>query len=311
MTNRMTNGMNGTARASQQSAGLAANAQHDSQPAEYRYHLLRAAADKFSCGLAALADDQWPQVEARARQSFCLENLVLNAPEAQAVCIPEDQIEQALVEVRSRYADEAQFRDELALNGLDLAALRRALQRELTFDAVIRTVGARHAPVTEADEQLFYELHAKRFRQPETRSARHLLITVNEEFAENSRATARARLEALAEQIKPGDAATFGELARNHSECPSALQDGQLGTLTSGQLYPALDNALFEMVEGAISEVLESPLGFHLLYCEAISPAKTVPFEQARERIRQALTERRQGEMQKAWIAELRAQTGK
>ncbi|MBK5970337.1 MULTISPECIES: nitrogen fixation protein NifM [Thiorhodovibrio] len=277
------------------------------RPLEYRHHLLRAAADQFSCGLAALTEEQWPQVEARAEQSFALETLVLSAPEAQAVCIPDDQVEQALAAVRARYADEQEFTEELALNGLEISVLRRALQRELSFDAVIRAVGARHAPVTEADEQLFYELHTERFSQPETRAARHLLITVNEDYAENQRAAARARIEALAEETKGNDVDAFAELARRHSECPTALEDGRLGTMTPGQLYPALDTALFAMAPGEVSAVLESPLGFHLLFCEAVTPAKTVPFEQARERIRQTLTDRRQRETQKAWIAELRS----
>ncbi|MBK1647202.1 nitrogen fixation protein NifM [Rhabdochromatium marinum] len=277
------------------------------QPAEYHYHRLRAAADKFSCGLAALSDEQWPEVEARAAQSFALETLVLNAPEARDVVIPEQQIEQALNQLRARYSDEREFLSELALNDLDLALLRRALQRELRFDAVMRAVGARHAPVTEADEQLFYELHAERFSQPETRTARHLLVTINDEFAENRRPAARARIESLVTQVTCGDIAGFGQLARAHSECPSALEDGRLGTLTAGQLYPALDAALFALAEGEISGVLESPLGFHLLCCESITPARQASFAQARERIHQALTERRQREIQKAWISELRA----
>jgi peptidyl-prolyl cis-trans isomerase C len=278
------------------------------KPPEYRYHVLRAAADQYACGLAALSDAQWPQVEARAEQSFALETLVLNAPEAQAVCIPEAQIEQALAEVRSRYSDEREFIEELALNGLDLPVLRRALQRELCFDTAIRGVGARHAPVTAADEQLFYEQHAGRFRQPETRHARHLLITINDDFAENARAAAKARIEALAQEMHPGDAEAFGQLARSHSECPTALEDGRLGRLPPGQLYAALDSALFALAEGEISGVLESPLGFHLLFCEAIVPAQEVSFEQARERIHQALSQRRQREAQKAWIAALQAQ---
>jgi peptidyl-prolyl cis-trans isomerase C len=277
------------------------------RPPEYRYHLLRAAADQFSCGLAALTEEQWPPVKARAAQSFALESLVISAPEARAVCIPEHHIEQALAAVRERYANAREFTEELALNGLELATLRRALQRELCFDAVIRAVGARHAPVTQADEQLFYELHAERFSQPETRTARHLLITINEDFAENQRAASRARIQALAEQSQPGNAEAFGELASRHSECPSALEHGRLGTLTKGQLYPALDSALFAMTQGQVSGVLESPLGFHLLYCETIHPARTVPFAQARARIHQTLSDRRRRETQKAWIAALRA----
>ncbi len=280
------------------------------QPPEYRYHLLRAAADLYSLGLAVLSAEQWPQVEARARQSFDLETLVLNAAEAQAVCVPDAQIDQALEAVRARYADEAAFLDELTQNGIALPVLRRALQRELTFDAIIRAQGARHAPITEAEALEFYAQHVERFRQPERRDARHLLITINDEFTENQRAVARARIDDLARQATPGDVAAFGQLARRYSECPSALQDGQLGALTPGQLYPALDAALFAMTQGAVSGVLESPLGFHLLLCEAILPARVLSFEQARERIHQALSERRARETQKVWIAALRDTQG-
>lgn len=276
------------------------------KPPEYRYHLLRAATEQYACGLATLSDAQWPAVEARAEQSFALETLVLNSPEARAVCIPETQIEQALTDVRARYADEQDFTEELALNGLDLLTLRRALWRERCFDAVVRAVGARHTPVTEADARLFYQQHAERFRQPETRVARHLLITINEDFAENARAAAQARIEALAEDIGQADAEVFGQFARRHSECPTALEEGRLGALPPGQLYAALDSVLFALAEGEVSAVLESPLGFHLLLCEAIVPPQEIPFEQVRARIHQALTEQRQREAQKAWMGRLR-----
>lgn len=277
------------------------------KPAGDGYHLLRAAADLFGCALAGLADHQWPEVEARARESHALETLVLNAEEAGAIQIPEARVEQALATLRARYADQREFLDELARNGLDLDSLRHALRRELLFDAVMRSVGARHEPITAKEERAFYAQYAPRFQRPETRDARHLLITINAEFAENSRAAARARIEALASELRPGDAAGFGALARQHSECPTALQDGRLGTLKAGQLYPELDAVLFTLSMGAISGVLESPLGFHLLYCERIVPAHALSFEQARARIHQALRERHQRETQRAWIARLRA----
>jgi peptidyl-prolyl cis-trans isomerase C len=145
-------------------------------------------------------------------------------------------------------------------------------------------------------------------------------VTINTDYLENSRNAARARIDAIARMFAAGAtgseaAATgadadskvrrFGDAARRHSECPTALEDGRIGDVHPGQLYPAVDAALFALAEGAISPVVESPMGFHLVLCERIKPAKTVPFAEARGRIREALERQRRREAQRAWLAEL------
>ena len=143
----------------------------------------------------------------------------------------------------------------------------------------------------------------------ERRTARHLLITVNDDFAENRRDLARARIEQLAEQMQGpagGRAQRFESLARQHSECPTALEGGRLGEVVPGQLYPALDAALFALGSGEIGGPVESELGFHLLLCERIQPGRSIPFTQARPQIRALLEERGRRNCQKAWIGGLR-----
>jgi peptidyl-prolyl cis-trans isomerase C len=277
--------------------------------AAYRYHLLRAATERFQLNLAALAPEQRAAAEAQAAQTFALEERVLGAREATEVVIADSTVEQSLTEVAGRFADPDEFHADLARNGLDAAALRLALRRELTFDAVMRRVGSRHATVTETDARLFYELHGDRFQAPERRSVRHILITVNDDFAENTRDAARARAEELAGRLaKSTDDPIhrFARLARRHSECPTATQDGKLGDIVRGQLYPEVDAALFALPEGAVSEPVESEMGFHILLCERIQPAGTLPFMQVKDRIRSALIKRRSREAQRAWLDELR-----
>ena len=280
------------------SAGLSA----PPAAAVYRYHLLRAALDLFQCNLAALAPDQWPAVRRRATQSFVLEERVLVTDEARAIAIPSTRIDQAVAAVRARYTSETEFMADLAANGLALATVRAALARELLFDAVLQAVGARHAPVRAADEERFYGQYRARFVVAERRVARHLLITINEAFIENRRAAAHARIAALAEDAARGDVAHFAALARRHSECPTALGGGRLGAVGRGQLYPALEAALFALPVGQVSAVIESPLGFHLLWCERIDPERTLDLDQARAGIRAALTAQRRRACQQAWL---------
>lgn len=308
---------------------------------DYRYHLLRAASARFKCGVGALTPPQQEAAAALAARTLALEDLVLGTSEAAAVVIPDTDRQRAFSEVKGRYASEAEFEDDLARNGLDSDALRRALRRELTFDAVMRRIGNRHPPVSETDERLFYELHQDRFQRPERRTARHILITVNDDYPENRRAAALARLEAIAAQLAPpaggpasaansapGSAAPadtdpdtehpaapgieslgerFARLAQRHSECPTALDGGHLGTLARGQLFPAVDAALFGLDAGAVSAIVESPVGLHLVLCEAIVPAAALPFDEVRPRLRDALLQRRRREAQRAWLAQLGA----
>jgi nitrogen fixation protein NifM len=151
------------------------------------------------------------------------------------------------------------------------------------------------------DAELFYRLHIDRFLQPERRRVRHILVTINDSFAENDSDAARQRIEVIAARLakEPG---RFTEQALKHSECPTALQGGLLGEYPRGQLFAALDGALFRLKEGETSAILESPLGFHLLRCEAILPPGAVPFQEALPRIRRMIADQRARGIQRTWL---------
>jgi peptidyl-prolyl cis-trans isomerase C len=276
----------------------------NSGPPELRYQLLRVALERFKRTPSALSPAELAQAQCQAEQTFDLETLVLGSPEAQGLVIPAERLDEALNAVAVRYPDAEAFTADLADNRLDETLLRCALHRELLFDAVMQQVGARRPEISEVDERLFYQLHRDRFTHAERRTARHILISVNDDFAENSHAAALARIEHLADRLR-GRPNRFESLARRHSECPTALDGGRLGTVIRGQLYPELDAALFELGQGEVSGVVGSELGFHVLLCEKIHPGRAMPFTQVRERIRALLDERRRRTCQRAWIAGL------
>ncbi len=266
------------------------------------YHRLRAALSRFKTAPSELGTSERAAIEQIARREHALEAGVLDTPEAPDVTVPDAVVEAAMAQVRARYASADALDEDLARNGMTSETLREALRRELRVEAVLDRVGSRAAEVSEVDAQIYYYSHPEKFREPETRSARHILITVNPRFPENSPAAARKRLEHIARRVlhKP---ARFAEQAMKHSECPTAVQRGVLGRVARGTLYPALDEVLFSLQEGQVSEVVASELGFHLIYCEQIHPAGLVPLHVAVPRIRDKLQEQRRRICQKSWLA--------
>ncbi|MEJ2142916.1 MAG: nitrogen fixation protein NifM, partial [Gammaproteobacteria bacterium] len=175
---------------------------------------------------------------------------------------------------------------------------------ELLVDTVLDTVASKAADVSDMDVMIYYYLHKDKFSKPETREAYHILITINDDFDENKRDAAYSRLADIRKRVikKPE---RFGEQALKHSECPTAMREGFLGNIPKGELYPELDKALFSMKQGEISEIIESPVGFHILFCKSIDEAGPVSIDQAEPKIREHLQQKRRRMCQKNWLSDL------
>lgn len=279
-------------------------AMREEQNAVYRYHLLRVALEHYQKNLAQLDDTQMVEVRKRASRTFDIESLVLGTPEAREVVIDARHLDAAVAEVSARYPDTRSFHADLAANGLDEAALRSALYRELVFDGVLQRIGSRRPSINDIDMRLYYELNRDRFLVPEKRAARQILVTINPDYPDNTRAAAQARIGKIAATLanRPG---RFAEQARRYSECPTALEGGKLGEISRGQLFPELDAVLFELREGEISEVVETEIGFHLLLCEKIQQVRQVPYARAAADIRTLLDARHRRNCQKTWLSDL------
>lgn len=265
------------------------------------YLELKAAQNLFGKAPAVLEASERARVQRVAARQYGLEARVLAAPEARDATVPAASLAAALAEVRKRYADEADFHADLLHNGLDEAGFADALERELMVEAILEKVGTRAARVSDIDVELYYQYHPDQFHRTETRRARHILVTVNDELPDNTHPVAQARIEAIAARLAR-EPQRFEEQAMKHSECPTALRGGLLGEVPSGQLYPELDAALFRMHEGETSDILESPMGLHLLRCEAITPAAVLKLKDARGPIRTLLEQRRKRVCQQAWV---------
>lgn len=277
---------------------------NQSCPPGFNYHLLRSALETYKKNTASLAPAEQRVVAEKAKKTFDLESLVIATPEASDVLIAQSQIDASLAEISSRYESEEAFIQDLNDNGLDEESLKYALHRELIFDATLQRVASNSPEVSDIDVHLFYEMNHDRFEEPEQRTVSHILITINEDYAENRREAALERIEEIRKKLGTRHN-RFADFAKRNSECPTAMDGGKMGVVKRGQLYAELDAALFSMEENQISDVIESELGFHLLLCEKIKPGKRIPLTRVADRIRDTLIARRQRNCQKAWITSL------
>lgn len=284
--------------------------QADSFAEQQPYHLLRTALALFQKTPSELDAGQLAQTIKQAFQEYEIETRVLESAEAAAVIVTDQAINKAVTAIRERFADEQAYLEVLSHNGLDQQSLQRALLRQCKVENVLERIASRASTVSEVEIGIFYHMHPEKFQRPEQRSVKHILITINEEFADNSRSRALQRIReiVLKLQHKPHK---FADLALRHSECPSALQGGELGIVSKGQLYPEIEAALFRLKEGQISDIIETEVGFHVVQCMRIHRAESIPFKKAQPKIRKLMLDRSRRNCQRAWLASLQSDSGR
>lgn len=68
----------------------------------------------------------------------------------------------------------------------------------------------------------------------------------------------------LKQQI--ADGASFADLAKEHSSCPSGQAGGSLGEFGQGQMVPEFDAVIFsDLPIGQVSNPVKTQFGYHLI----------------------------------------------
>jgi len=274
------------------------------EQAANRYHLLVVAQEQFGRNVNELDDEQRRRAERVAARKSAIEDKVLGTEMAVGAMIPESVLDEAVGKVMERYESKEEFDQSMVVNGLNLASLRKAIAQELKVDAVMERVANEVAATDETEASLYYYVNKEKFKRPETRTASHILITINDDYVENTRDNAQLKINEIAVRLNKKKH-SFSDQANKHSECPTAMNGGLLGKVKRGVLFPELERALFSLRAGDISTAIETEVGLHLLFCHEIEPAGIMPLAEILPRLCEQLTLDARSKYQRQWLAGL------
>jgi len=133
------------------------------------------------------------------------------------------------------------------------------------------------AVVTEDEIREYYDTNIREFDQPKTVEARHILITVAQDAAEEEVELARERAVEVLDKYKAGT--PFAELAQQYSEGPSKDSGGYLGAFKKEDMVAPFAEKAFSMAPGEVSEPVKTRFGWHLILVEKVNEASTKSLE--------------------------------
>lgn len=137
--------------------------------------------------------------------------------------------------------------------------------------------------VTDDEMLKYYEDNKDRFVNPETVSAKHILVDSEEKAKE------------IEEKLKKKEI-SFEDAAVEYSSCPSNMNGGELGTFGRGQMVPEFEEAAFELPVGKVSSPIKTQFGYHLVVVNEHSDASQAEYEEVKDEVRNALIYQKQNE---------------
>lgn len=175
-----------------------------------------------------------------------------------------------------------------------------AAERKMTVEALLKAIAAEAPRVTVAEARQVYKANPDRFILPERVRARHIVIHREQRSASEAVAT----LLNLRSKLLAG-AITWDEAVALTSSCPN---NSDLGFFQRGMMFESFEAAAFAAEEDAITDVVETPMGWHLIHVIAHAPEEQALFDEVREQLMADLQTERDREAIERYVDERKAQ---
>ena len=215
------------------------------------------------------------------------------------------QVAYRIAQYRAEQKDEADFQEALKKGGLSLQALQESARREIVINDFIEKRFASKATTSEAEAKRFYDDNRGKFKLGNTIRVSHILIGSSRGSSAEERKRAKAESVALLKRVREGE--NFGILARQYSACPSKVRGGDLGVLGLGEMDTSFERAAMALKLGEISDIVETPLGLHIIKLTEKHAPRTEPYDRAKPRILLHLKREKIDKLLAEYVVELRA----
>jgi peptidyl-prolyl cis-trans isomerase SurA len=222
--------------------------------------------------------------------------------------VSDEEIRQAIDDVRKQnnIPNQDALIAALATQGLTFDQYRTQLQEQIEKLKLVSMEVRAKVQVGDAEMRDYYAANQPKYTEEETFRARHIFFKTGEKATPE--AITRSKFAALAvlEDAKSGS--DFAELAKKFSEDPAARKDGgDLGSFKKGDMQPSLEKTILSLKPGEISDLVTTPIGYHIIKLEARTAGITKPFESVKSDIEEILYRKKSEERFNAWAKDLRS----
>jgi len=268
-----------------------------------RYLMAKVSTEMYHSNPEYLSDTQRVDVEEKVIQMNKIQHLILASTEAKKISpIQSKELNDAFQSCIDNFPTMMAFNHSIQSQSLTQSGLRQVIHDQLLCDKVLEDIASNIPELNIKKAKDYYQAHQLEFSRGTTWEMSQILITVNDNYEENSRKKSLERITYVRSKMS---FQSFEQLAMRYSECPSAMNNGYLGWCEEGKLYASITKALCHLKPRVISQPIETDIGFHLIRYHKKKAAQMATFEEVWPFLQKKHNTRAKHYLQRQWIQHL------
>ncbi|MEN6318849.1 MAG: peptidylprolyl isomerase [Syntrophaceae bacterium] len=196
------------------------------------------------------------------------------------------------------------LQSELAKEHSTMEAYRKEIKEHLLRMRLLKREVRSKITVSEEEIGDYYLKHREAYEGKEAVRIKQILILYPNNPDEKIKVNLRKQIDAIHKRLLNGE--PFEQLAVQYSQGPGAVAGGDIGFIEKGTILPSVETVAFRLKMDEISEVIESPVGFHIIKAIDKRGAGIKPINSVRDEIKAKIEEEKSDKKYDEWIQELR-----
>ena len=199
------------------------------------------------------------------------------------------------------------FLKTLEREGSNFDAYKREIRDQMIRMRLLRRDVRLGVMVTDEEVGDYYAKHREDYEGREAYRIKQILLLAPENQDRARRTKRLSDAVNIRKRLKDGE--SFDLLAAQFSQGPAAAAGGDIGFVEAGTMLPEVDREAGKLKIDEISEVIASPVGFHIIKVLDKRGGGNKPIEVIREEIKTKLEEEKAEKKYEQWITDLRKQS--
>lgn len=188
------------------------------------------------------------------------EKLILQEAERRKITVDEQEIEERLKQVKSRFDSEEEFRQMLEDSGITMAKLKQRYKEQIMMRKLVNGLVNARVNISPTQIAAYYYAHQADFSTP--KMARFKVLLLKPLPDRNIEQTEKLSLQLL-DRIRAGE--DFDMLIKQYSQGPNINEGGEMGYMPEGSIIKEIENVISQMEPGEISGLIKTATGFNIV----------------------------------------------
>ena len=235
------------------------------------------------------------------------DRLVFQAAKDKGLRIDPTHIDRQLDAFKKRFPSQEAMEEALSSQGLTVRAVREKFRRQAMVRALHNSEIRSKVIISPAEIHEYYDRNTHEFTKSTRIKVRSITIKKSDEARDKGLKDESAweHLEKVRREIMGG--ADFNEMAKQHSQDVHAAKGGLGEWVEPKTMIPAIDEVIFGLRDKETSQIVETPMGYHVFTLAQKEEGSKRTFEEVRDEIEDKLYTLKSEDRFNEWMQELKS----